>query len=160
MRELSWLAISLVDLLSEAVSGLVGRADVGAGLLYLASWLSYHHGCPTQHRGTRWSWILLSMLFAALSMFTKEQGLTVIGVCALYDVIIVSRIRLKDFFLSARKVTVYSKLTHRNFYNIDRNFQNSKVNQFIHFTFISGKSEWSHRKNNSSFHHGRYSSRD
>jgi cell division protein FtsW (lipid II flippase) len=87
---------------SEAVAGLVGRADVGAALFYLASWLSYHRGC--HHTTTRWSWIFLSMVFAALSMFTKEQGLTVIGVCLLYDVVIISRIRIKDFFLSIKKV--------------------------------------------------------
>ena len=84
---------------------MVGRADVGAGLFYLASWLSYHRGCPNDHTTTRWSWIFLSMVFAALSMLTKEQGLTVIGVCLLYDVIIVSRIRMKDFFLSIKKVS-------------------------------------------------------
>ena len=94
----------LQQMLSEAVSGLVGRADVGAGLFYLASWLSYHHGCPNHIITTRWSWVLLSMVFAALSMLTKEQGITVIGVCLLYDVIVISRIRMKDFHLTLKKV--------------------------------------------------------
>ena len=83
---------------------MVGRADVGACLFFLASWLSYHHGCSNHVITTRWLWVLLSMVFATFSMLTKEQGITVIGVCLLYDVIVVSRIRMKDFYLSMKKV--------------------------------------------------------
>lgn len=91
----------------EAVAGLVGRADTGSGLFYLASWLTYHRGCPNRGgKNSSWSWMFLSMAFAALSMFTKEQGLTVIGVCFLYDASIVSQIRVNDLFLSIRKVSI------------------------------------------------------
>lgn len=38
----------------------------------------------TEH--TKWSFVLLSILMSSLSLLSKEQGVTVIGVCAAFDV--------------------------------------------------------------------------
>ncbi|XP_073967548.1 LOW QUALITY PROTEIN: protein O-mannosyl-transferase TMTC1-like [Choristoneura fumiferana] len=54
---------------TEAVTGVVGRADVLASILFLSSILLYH-GCSGRHRA--W-W---SVALAALSMLAKETGLT------------------------------------------------------------------------------------
>lgn len=94
---------------TEAVAGVVGRADVGAALFFL---LSLH--CYVRHCGLRgdahrtfhtrqcggssvtrcWGWMLGSLWCAAASMLWKEQGVTVLAVSAVYDLFVVQRLRL------------------------------------------------------------------
>lgn len=38
----------------------------------------------TEH--TKWPFVLLSLLMSSLSLLSKEQGVTVLGVCAAFDV--------------------------------------------------------------------------
>lgn len=47
---------------------------------------------------SKWLWLLLTLFFAACSMLTKEHGITVLAVCAVYDVFVQSRLRPKDIF--------------------------------------------------------------
>jgi hypothetical protein len=42
----------------------------------------------------------VTLLFAACSMLTKEHGITVLAVCAVYDVFVQSRLKPKDLFSS------------------------------------------------------------
>lgn len=46
----------------------------------------------------KWLWLLVTLFFAACSMLTKEHGITVLAVCAVYDVFIQSRLKPKDLF--------------------------------------------------------------
>ena len=48
----------------------------------------------------KWLWLLVTLFFAACSMLTKEHGITVLAVCAVYDVFVHSRLRPKDIFSS------------------------------------------------------------
>jgi len=41
---------------------------------------------------TVWSQLLLSIILVAMAMLCKEQGITVIGVCCVYDVVIARRV--------------------------------------------------------------------
>ena len=72
------------------------------------SWIAYDKGCHSKDNCragvTCWPWIIASMLLAAISMLTKEQGITIIGVCALYDAVLVSQIRIQNFIPSVKKV--------------------------------------------------------
>ncbi|GIX93722.1 protein O-mannosyl-transferase TMTC2 [Caerostris extrusa] len=84
---------------TEAVAGIVGRADVGACLLFICCLLLYIKYC--EYRNTdkslwRWPLLYLSLIFAACSMLTKEQGVTVLGVCVIYDMFIHHKLALKD----------------------------------------------------------------
>uniref|UniRef100_A0A0P6DC12 dolichyl-phosphate-mannose--protein mannosyltransferase n=1 Tax=Daphnia magna TaxID=35525 RepID=A0A0P6DC12_9CRUS len=45
---------------------------------------------------SKWFWLLVTLFFAACSMLTKEHGITVLAVCAVYDVFVQSRLRPKD----------------------------------------------------------------
>ncbi|KAG8305397.1 hypothetical protein J6590_070707 [Homalodisca vitripennis] len=67
---------------TEAVAGVVGRADVLACLLFLLSFLTYHDEGWRLTKGSR---LLCSCLLAALSMLAKETGITVLIVNLLYD---------------------------------------------------------------------------
>ncbi|KAG5830560.1 hypothetical protein ANANG_G00312000 [Anguilla anguilla] len=76
---------------TEAVSGIVGRADVLACLLFLLTFLSYIRSVDGSCAGERapptvsyWS-LLLSLLLGTCAMLVKETGVTVFGVCVLYD---------------------------------------------------------------------------
>nr|XP_023647205.1 transmembrane and TPR repeat-containing protein 2-like isoform X1 [Paramormyrops kingsleyae] len=82
---------------TEAVAGVVGRADVGAALLFLLSLLCYARHCALRLATTRsWAWFLASLACAAFSMLWKEQGVTVLAVAALYDVFIVHRLSFRQ----------------------------------------------------------------
>uniref|UniRef100_A0A8C4GMY0 dolichyl-phosphate-mannose--protein mannosyltransferase n=1 Tax=Dicentrarchus labrax TaxID=13489 RepID=A0A8C4GMY0_DICLA len=81
---------------TEAVSGIVGRADVLACLLFLLTFLSYisvgvcvSEDClpSTVSVGC----LLVSLLLGTCAMLVKETGITVFGVCVLYDALVLCR---------------------------------------------------------------------
>uniref|UniRef100_A0A672YVV0 dolichyl-phosphate-mannose--protein mannosyltransferase n=1 Tax=Sphaeramia orbicularis TaxID=375764 RepID=A0A672YVV0_9TELE len=76
---------------TEAVSGIVGRADVLACLLFLLTFLSYIRSVGVgvsvdslPSTVSTWS-LLTSLLLGTCAMLVKETGITVFGVCVLYD---------------------------------------------------------------------------
>ncbi|XP_061085470.1 protein O-mannosyl-transferase TMTC2-like isoform X2 [Conger conger] len=89
---------------TEAVAGVVGRADLGAGLFFLLSLLCYTRHCALRGLAPRcWAWLLASLLLAGCSMLWKEQGVTVLGVAAAYDLSICHRLRLRPLLHLLRK---------------------------------------------------------
>ncbi|RXM32973.1 Transmembrane and TPR repeat-containing protein 2 [Acipenser ruthenus] len=79
---------------TEAVAGIVGRADVGAALFFLLSLLCYMRYCSLRgHSAHCWPWLLGSFACAACSMLWKEQGVTVLAVSAVYDVFVFHRLK-------------------------------------------------------------------
>ena len=69
------LAWAVAPVHTEAVTGVVGRADILASLLSLLTILS--------HRARGWT--MVTPLLAALAMLAKEQGVTVLAVCLALD---------------------------------------------------------------------------
>lgn len=94
---------------TEAVAGVVGRADVGAALFFLLSLLCYMRHCGLRgdpcgtlqsSSATRcWGWMLGSLWCAAASMLWKEQGVTVLAVSAVYDLFMFQRLRFRQALL-------------------------------------------------------------
>ncbi|XP_008952513.2 protein O-mannosyl-transferase TMTC1 isoform X3 [Pan paniscus] len=76
---------------TEAVAGIVGRADVLACLLFLLAFLSYNRsldqGCVGGSFPSTVSpfFLLLSLFLGTCAMLVKETGITVFGVCLVYD---------------------------------------------------------------------------
>ncbi|XP_078195134.1 protein O-mannosyl-transferase TMTC1 isoform X8 [Callithrix jacchus] len=76
---------------TEAVAGIVGRADVLACLLFLLAFLSYNRsldqGCVGENFPSTVSpfFLLLSLFLGTCAMLVKETGITVFGVCLVYD---------------------------------------------------------------------------
>ncbi|XP_037870947.1 protein O-mannosyl-transferase TMTC1 [Bombyx mori] len=64
---------------TEAVAGVVGRADVLACIFFLSSLLVYHR--PANNKKYVW----LSVVLGALSMLAKETGVTVLMLNLIYD---------------------------------------------------------------------------
>ncbi|KAJ8007224.1 hypothetical protein DPEC_G00115310 [Dallia pectoralis] len=117
---------------TEAVAGVVGRADVGAALLFLMSLLSYarhcrlraaygsaSRNCQTGGCGGlcawTWLWLLGSLGCAASSMLWKEQGVMVLAVSAAYDLFVFQQLRLRQaaviLFGKKRNTSVLVSLT-------------------------------------------------
>ncbi|KAI6056015.1 TMTC1 [Marmota monax] len=76
---------------TEAVAGIVGRADVLACLLFLLAFLSYNRSLDQCCAGECFpptaspSFLLLSLFLGTCAMLVKETGITVFGVCLVYD---------------------------------------------------------------------------
>ncbi|NXA38818.1 TMTC1 protein, partial [Eudromia elegans] len=76
---------------TEAVTGIVGRADVLACLLFLLAFLSYNRSVDQLYVGEHFPptaspfFLLLSLVLGTCAMLVKETGVTVFGVCLAYD---------------------------------------------------------------------------
>ncbi|XP_013776263.2 transmembrane and TPR repeat-containing protein 2-like isoform X1 [Limulus polyphemus] len=86
---------------TEAVAGVVGRADVGACLFFLLALQAYVQYCKWRDKepeycGRRWMALYGALGLATGAMLTKEHGITVLGVCAVYDVLIQHRLTPRD----------------------------------------------------------------
>ncbi|XP_047431445.1 protein O-mannosyl-transferase TMTC1 [Mugil cephalus] len=93
---------------TEAVSGIVGRADVLACLLFLLTFLSYIRSvgaCVSEDSlpsmVSPWS-LLVSLLLGTCAMLVKETGITVFGVCLLYDALVLCRKPLINHLSASR----------------------------------------------------------
>ncbi|KAL4704834.1 hypothetical protein ACJJTC_001309 [Scirpophaga incertulas] len=67
----------------EAVSGIVGRADILSGISFNVAFLLYSK-CICSKK-TSYLYLLLSIAFTIISMLFKENGVTVLGFCICYD---------------------------------------------------------------------------
>lgn len=84
---------------TEAVAGVVGRADEGSALFFLLSLLCYMRHCGLRGRAEAWrlaAWLAGSLACAACSMLWKELGVTVLAVAALYDVCVFHKLKVKQ----------------------------------------------------------------
>lgn len=80
---------------TEAVSGVVGRAETLSAIFFLASFVTYAK-CTQRRLRQGWRQLLLTGFLAMAAMLCKEQGITVIGVCCIYEVFVVQKLRLQD----------------------------------------------------------------
>ena len=105
---------------TEAVAGIVGRADVGACLFFLLALLNYikyvkyrdenfssDGGGTTVDNKRKILYFFLTAIFTTLSMLTKEQGVTVIAVCAAYDLFVHHKVKITELLsMKFKKILV------------------------------------------------------
>ncbi|XP_035211015.1 protein O-mannosyl-transferase Tmtc3-like isoform X2 [Stegodyphus dumicola] len=82
---------------TEAVTGVVGRAEILSSLFFLLAFLSYVK-CSRSFQTTDWQLLLSTLVFIILATLSKEQGITVAGVCFIYELFIVQKLRFTDIF--------------------------------------------------------------
>lgn len=72
---------------SEAVAGIVGRAEILAALLFLLSFIFYAWNVQAEYENPECHTlqICISFILGASSMLCKETGITVLGICAVYE---------------------------------------------------------------------------
>uniref|UniRef100_A0A8C6S5G5 Protein O-mannosyl-transferase TMTC3 n=1 Tax=Neogobius melanostomus TaxID=47308 RepID=A0A8C6S5G5_9GOBI len=69
------------------VTGVVGRAELLSSIFFLAAFLSYTKSTSPQ-RAIVWTPILLTVVLVAVATLCKEQGITVVGICCIYEVFV------------------------------------------------------------------------
>lgn len=92
---------------TEAVAGVVGRADVGAAFCFLVSLMCYARHChvrPLVEHLSGTMWMAGSLGAAAAALLWKEQGVTVLAVSAVYDLSVVHRLRFREAIMTVFKV--------------------------------------------------------
>ncbi|KAL7983882.1 hypothetical protein Chor_000758 [Crotalus horridus] len=86
---------------TECIAGIVGRADLLCALFFLLSFLGYCKAFKENKEGSQFSisWVLLSVLLGTMAMLCKEQGVTILGLNALFDVVVVNRLNILEVSL-------------------------------------------------------------
>ncbi|XP_031754766.1 protein O-mannosyl-transferase TMTC3 isoform X2 [Xenopus tropicalis] len=84
---LATLLFAVHPIHTEAVTGVVGRAELLSSIFLLAAFLSY-----TKSKGPDnsivWTPIAVAVFLVAVATLCKEQGITVVGICCVYEVFI------------------------------------------------------------------------
>nr|XP_042902211.1 protein O-mannosyl-transferase Tmtc3 [Parasteatoda tepidariorum] len=71
---------------SEAVTGVVGRAELLSSIFVL---LAFHFYIKSRRQNNDYRALLHFILCLGLAMLSKEQGITIVAVCATYDILLV-----------------------------------------------------------------------
>lgn len=90
---------------TEAIAGIVGRADITACIFYLLTFITYTRHVQWRECGTnykQWIAIGVTIIFAIAAILCKETAVTSLVICAIYDII-------KGFTGSRDKVTYIQK---------------------------------------------------
>ncbi|GFS42322.1 protein O-mannosyl-transferase TMTC3 [Nephila pilipes] len=70
---------------TEAVNGVVGRAELLSAVAFLCALLYYIHN-RYQHKTNAWQECGVTSVLAVLGLLCKEQALTVLAVCCIYEI--------------------------------------------------------------------------
>ncbi|XP_072511622.1 protein O-mannosyl-transferase TMTC3 [Notamacropus eugenii] len=88
---------------TEAVTGVVGRAELLSSIFFLTAFLSY-----TKSKGPNntivWTPIALTVILVAIATLCKEQGVTVVGICCVYEVFIAQGYTLPLLYTTAMQI--------------------------------------------------------
>ncbi|XP_023716929.1 protein O-mannosyl-transferase Tmtc3 [Cryptotermes secundus] len=96
---------------TEAVTGVVGRAETLSSVFFLAAFILYTKSTKRKHV-TGWRHLVLSMISVATAMLCKEQGITVTGICAIYELIVAQKLRLSDLPYMLRSTVSRKESSH------------------------------------------------
>lgn len=74
---------------TEAVAGIVGRADLAACIFYLLTYLTYIRHIMWRERcdSRQWLALTLTVILSLSALLFKETAITVLVVCGLFDAI-------------------------------------------------------------------------
>ncbi|KAM7350975.1 transmembrane O-mannosyltransferase targeting cadherins 2 isoform 2-T2 [Cochliomyia hominivorax] len=74
---------------TEAVAGIVGRADLAACVCYLLTFLTYMRHIAWRERGDPLQWLALSLTLVSsiAALLFKETAITALLICGMFDVI-------------------------------------------------------------------------
>ncbi|XP_071112558.1 protein O-mannosyl-transferase TMTC3-like isoform X2 [Haliotis cracherodii] len=75
---------------TEAVTGVVGRAEALSSIFILAALMTYVR-CTGYRKQINWIWLITTVWLVTIAMLCKEQGITVIGICCVYEVFVAQR---------------------------------------------------------------------
>uniref|UniRef100_A0A3Q1H6R8 Protein O-mannosyl-transferase TMTC3 n=1 Tax=Anabas testudineus TaxID=64144 RepID=A0A3Q1H6R8_ANATE len=88
---------------TEAVTGVVGRAELLSSIFLLAAFLAYTKSTGADH-SIVWAPIALTVVLVAAATLCKEQGITVIGICCVHEVFVAQGFTLPMLWDTFRQV--------------------------------------------------------
>ena len=88
---------------TEAVTGVVGRAELLASIFFLSALLKYKNLC--WKRTVEWKGLMWISLLVAFSMLCKEQGITVIAMCALHEIFVEQKLSHRDLVIFSQAIS-------------------------------------------------------
>ncbi|XP_053963201.1 protein O-mannosyl-transferase Tmtc3 [Anastrepha ludens] len=105
---------------TEAVTGVVGRAELLSSIFFLGAFLSYasaievsvtanrrHLQQQPLHKNIRTRWSVLCCNFCSClvaSMLCKEQGITIAGICAAYELFVIQQVHPRELWLCVQRL--------------------------------------------------------
>ncbi|KAI5633612.1 dolichyl-phosphate-mannose-protein mannosyltransferase domain-containing protein [Phthorimaea operculella] len=75
---------------TEAVTGVVGRAEMLSSVFFLGALLCYARAA-SRRRCTDWRYVAACTVCVGIAMLCKEQGITVTGVCVVYELFVAQK---------------------------------------------------------------------
>ncbi|KAM7415151.1 hypothetical protein PAMA_019801 [Pampus argenteus] len=88
---------------TEAVTGVVGRAELLSSIFLLAAFLAYTKSTGSDH-SIVWAPIALTVVLVAAATLCKEQGITVVGICCVHEVFVAQGFTLPMLLDTLRQV--------------------------------------------------------
>uniref|UniRef100_A0A4W6C3X5 Protein O-mannosyl-transferase TMTC3 n=1 Tax=Lates calcarifer TaxID=8187 RepID=A0A4W6C3X5_LATCA len=88
---------------TEAVTGVVGRAELLSSIFLLAAFLAYTKSTSADH-SIVWAPIALTVVLVAAATLCKEQGITVVGICCVHEVFVAQGFTLPMLLDTLRQV--------------------------------------------------------
>ncbi|XP_030844132.1 protein O-mannosyl-transferase TMTC3-like [Strongylocentrotus purpuratus] len=76
---------------TEAVTGVVGRAEILSSVFMLLSFMAYVKAAEANST-TNWKYMSWSALLIVMATASKEQGITVAGICCIYEIFYIQKI--------------------------------------------------------------------
>ncbi|XP_057163286.1 protein O-mannosyl-transferase TMTC4 isoform X2 [Ursus arctos] len=108
---------------TECVAGVVGRADLLGALFFLLSFLGYCKAFREtgNKEGTHSTfWVLLSILLGAVAMLCKEQGITVLGLNAVFDILVIGKLNVLEMVQKAlHKDKSFEAINYNYYYSLN-----------------------------------------
>lgn len=101
------LLFSVHPIHSEAVAGIVGRADVLAAIFFLLTIINYIKYLKVREHENGFKHLFLVLLFTICSLLSKENGISALGVCLIFDVLSWQGIDLQT--IMSREVRILRK---------------------------------------------------
>jgi hypothetical protein len=89
---ISTLLFAVHPIHTEAVTGVVGRAELLSSIFFLITLMIYQRATEPVGVVQKCCCYTLCLLTVALAMFSKEQGVTVLGICFVYELFFVQKI--------------------------------------------------------------------
>ena len=91
--QISTLLFAVHPIHTEAVTGVVGRAELLSSIFFLLTLMLYQKATKCNTSRQSLSCYTLCLVTVALAMFSKEQGVTVLGICFVYELFFVQKIQ-------------------------------------------------------------------
>ena len=87
---------------TEAVAGVVGRAESLSAIFFIATFVCYTYSIG-ENGQTSFLYLIGSIALCVVSTLCKEQGITVVAVCCIYDLFIAHQVDISDLLESLKR---------------------------------------------------------